>query len=77
MGAIFSVFSLIYNTQYIYYGLITVTFGVIGHIFANFFDWLFKISEHHKYIDEKKYWIAHLVYFLLFIFWILFSNSFS
>lgn len=72
MGLVFSIFSLIYNNHYIYYGLITVGFGVIVHMFVNFFDWFFRINENHKYIDERKYWIAHLTYFLLFIMWICF-----
>lgn len=72
MGVVFSIFSLIYNQYYIHYGLITVAFGVAVHIFVNFFDWFFKISENHKYIDERRYWIAHLIYFLFFIMWIYF-----
>ena len=41
MGAVFSVFSLIYNEYYIYYGLITFAFGVFGHIFLLFSNYMF------------------------------------
>lgn len=30
LGAFFSIFSLIYNTHYIYYGFFTFVYGVIG-----------------------------------------------
>lgn len=30
LGAVFSIFSLIYNVHYIYYGFLTFAYGVIG-----------------------------------------------
>jgi hypothetical protein len=30
-GAVFSIFALIHNTYYIYYGFLTFLFGAIGH----------------------------------------------
>ncbi|PIR76594.1 MAG: hypothetical protein COU32_01310 [Candidatus Magasanikbacteria bacterium CG10_big_fil_rev_8_21_14_0_10_42_10] len=65
MGAAFSVFSLIYNDEYIYYGLITVAFGVTTHVIYKFFDWFFKSDE-----TNKKYWVVHLAHFLMVVAWL-------
>ncbi len=65
-GAVFAVFSLIYNEYYIYYGLVTFAFGVLGHIFLLFSNWMFmKDGKEGKY-----YWIAHLFNFILLVPWI-------
>lgn len=41
IGATFSVFALIYNPHYIYFGFITFVFGVIGHLIDNMYSfWL-------------------------------------
>lgn len=41
IGAVFSVFALIYNPYYIYFGFITLVFGVIGHLIDNMYNsWL-------------------------------------
>jgi hypothetical protein len=40
-GVVFSIFSLINDTHYIYYGFITVLFGVTGHFIDQIFAfWL-------------------------------------
>lgn len=71
-GGVFAIFSLIYNEYYIYYGLLTFAFGILGHIGTIFFDWFFHIDENHKYVDQRYYWVAHATTLILFIFWILF-----
>ena len=53
MGIAFSVFSLIYNEHYIYFGFITFLYGVLTHVLHLFSNWLF--DEKGKY-----YWGAHL-----------------
>jgi hypothetical protein len=41
VGAAFSVFSLIYNVHYIYYGFITFIYGVICHLVDTIYSfWL-------------------------------------
>lgn len=56
MGGAFAVFSLIYNEEYIYYGLVTFAFGVAAHVVYIFFEWIFK----EKGVKSKYYWVAHL-----------------
>jgi len=70
-GAVFSVFSLVYNDHYIYYGFATVVFGILGHMAVIFFDWCFHIDESHKYADQRLYWIAHVTNILLCVLWVL------
>lgn len=48
MGGIFAVFSLIYNEYYIYYGLVTFLFGVLGHIAYKLFEWIFREKSINK-----------------------------
>ena len=69
-GVVFSIASLIYNESYIYYGLATFVFGVLGQMVVNFFDWFFHIDQEHKYVDQQNYWIAHLTLFILFVSWL-------
>lgn len=38
IGAIFSVFALIYNEQFIYYGFTTTVYGIAGHILSLAYD---------------------------------------
>lgn len=47
IGAVFSIFSLIYNDYYIYYGILTAAYGVVAHV-------VFKLIENK--IDEKSKW---------------------
>jgi len=69
-GAVFAVFSLIYNEYYIYYGLFTVVFGIVGHISVLFFEWYFHIDADHKYVDQKYYWVAHITNVIFAMVWI-------
>ena len=75
-GVVFSIFSLIYNEYYIYYGFFTVAFGILGHAAVLFFDWYFHIDQDHKYVDQKYYWIAHTIYFVLFAVWMFLVSRF-
>ena len=66
MGGIFSVFSLIFNEYYVFYGLITFAFGLVGHIVYEFFESaLLENSAKNNY-----YWTAHLANLILAIGWI-------
>lgn len=38
ISAIFSIFSIKYSPNYIYYGFITFVYGVIGHVVFSTFD---------------------------------------
>ncbi|MDQ5949214.1 MAG: hypothetical protein QG589_340 [Patescibacteria group bacterium] len=64
IGAVFAIFSLMYNDYYIYYGLITFIFGVSSHAISKFFDWVFKDD------DDKYYWIFYVSQLILIILWI-------
>lgn len=66
MGGAFAVFSLIYNEQYIYYGLVTFAFGVFGHIIYLFWEWVFRKDG----TENKYYWLAHLSNVTLAAVWI-------
>jgi len=66
MGGAFSVFSLIYNDYYIYYGLVTFAFGVTMNIIHKFFEWYFR----EKGKGSKYYWITHAFNALVAIIWI-------
>lgn len=65
MGGVFAVFSLIYNEKYIYYGLITVGFGVSAHVVYKFFEWIFRKNG----TENKHYFIAHIANALLVVAW--------
>ncbi len=41
-GAVFSIFSLIYNDYFIYYGFITFVYGIVAHLLGNTFDYFIK-----------------------------------
>jgi hypothetical protein len=60
IGAIFSVFSLIYNPHFIYYGFYTFLFGVISHIFNMFYDIVKKM--------KIEWWLAIQTIFI--VFWV-------
>lgn len=65
-GGVFAVFSLIYNDFYIYYGLVTFAFGVVGHIIYKFWEWVFREGD----TKNKNYWITHLTNLILAAAWI-------
>ena len=67
LGGTFFVFSLIYNDYYIYYGLVTFAFGIIGHVFYKFMEWIFRKDN----TQNKYYWITHLINAILSFLWIL------
>lgn len=69
VGAIFSVFSLIYNEKYIYYGFLTFLFGVISHMV----DLMFNIKED----KSQKRNIYFVVQFILTALWLLFSLKYG
>lgn len=51
IGAIFSIFAaLIYNDKYIYYGLLTVAYGVIGVSLLPAVEGLFPNNEWRNYL---------------------------
>ncbi|MEK7227966.1 MAG: hypothetical protein AAB681_01255 [Patescibacteria group bacterium] len=68
IGVVFSVFSLIYNEYYIYYGLITFGFGVLGHIVYKFFSWLLREGMENE--NYRGYCFLHLSHLILAIAWI-------
>jgi len=72
-GGIFSIFSLIYNDKYIYYGFITFAFGVIALIFFLFFDWLGIVKDKQRE-DNIYFRLEHWSNIFLFILWIALVN---
>lgn len=66
MGGAFAVFSIIYDKEYIYYGLVTFAFGVTGNVVYKFFEWIFRKTG----TENKWYWTAHLANALLVFGWI-------
>ncbi|MDP3975954.1 MAG: hypothetical protein Q8P95_03480 [bacterium] len=67
MGGAFAVFSMIYNEEYIYYGLVTFGFGVSAHVVYKFFEWIFRKNS----TVNKYYWLAHLANAMLVAAWII------
>ena len=55
-GGAFAIFSMIYNEEYIYYGLVTFVFGVTAHVVYKFFEWIFRKEGS----ENKHYWMVHL-----------------
>jgi len=73
-GGIFSIFSLIYRPEYIYYGLLTFAFGVVGHVIYLFWEWIF-CFKHHKTPDKIPHYdpfypAVHLTNLLLSAYWL-------
>jgi len=63
IGAVFAVFSIIYEPQFIYYGFITFLYGVIAHVLD--------LAFHHLWIKDKKpYWLLFTFQFVLIGGWI-------
>ena len=50
-GFVFSVFSLMYNVQFIYVGFITFVYGLVMHIFVSWLGWFVQSG----YSCEKKF----------------------
>ena len=67
-GAVFAVFSIMYNDYYIYYGLITFAFGVCTHIILIFLEWIFGKGKMNP-VQNKNYWIVHLSNIIFTIVW--------
>ena len=66
IGGVFSIFCLIYNEYYIFYGFITFVFGIFAHILFLLLDWVG--------IETKKrcfFYLEHVSNLLLSIAWIL------
>lgn len=50
VGAVFSIFALIYNDKYIYYGLFTFVYGVIGVSILPAVEGLFPNNKWRNYL---------------------------
>jgi len=69
-GGIFSVFCLMYNTEYIFYGLTTFAFGVTAHVVYKLFEWIFrKEGENHPY-----YLVMHIANLVQVLIWLTLAN---
>jgi uncharacterized membrane protein HdeD (DUF308 family) len=62
LATIFSLFSLIYNAYFIYYGFITFFYGVIAQIIQLAFD-----------NKSKNNWLLFSLQFILIIVWIIYA----
>lgn len=56
-GLVFSIFSLIYNDEYIYYGFFVFLFGLLGHIGYKFFVLLFDGDK-----EGDRRWVWYYLY---------------
>lgn len=67
-GAVFSVFALIYNTHFIYYGFLTFLYGIACHIVDNMYSfWLKDKSWGVKFVFLSQivstfFWVFLLTY---------------
>ena len=64
IGAVFSVFSLIYNDYYIYYGFITVVYGIVAHV-------IFKLIHSKIKEDSSHGWLSAVSNTLVTAIWII------
>lgn len=71
-GLIFSVFSLIYNEDYIYYGFFTFLFGVLGHATYK----LFCLILGGDIEGDKRWSNYYVILFSLIVSWILAIHGF-
>lgn len=76
IGAAFSVFCLIYNINFIYYGFITFVYGVISHLTKLAFYGEFKKDDVPKENNIKKYsFHFYIIQFILVTLWLLVAFS--
>jgi hypothetical protein len=65
VGAVFSVFSLIYNDKYIYYGFLTFLYGIVGVVLLPSIEQLWPKHEWRNFIIVQSLlttcWILVLV----------------
>lgn len=67
IGAVFSVFALIYNIHYIYYGFITFVYGIICHLIDAIGSfWLESSSQKYNFVFISQisltvFWIVFLL----------------
>jgi len=65
IASIFSIFSIKYSPNYIYYGFITFAYGIIAHVIFNTFD-SFEIK------GVKRTWIRILLEIITITAWLYF-----
>ena len=65
LATVFSIFSIIYNPDYIYFGFITFTYGVIGHITFSTYDKIQAVN--------KKVWVKIILHVITLIAWLYFA----
>ncbi len=64
IATIFSLFSIVYNVNYINYGFITFVYGVVAQIWELTFKHIITKEK------EKKYWILFFGHFILIALWV-------
>jgi len=65
---IFSLFSLIYNPIFIFYGFITFAYGVIAHIWELALTNIFPKAPTE--LKQRHVWLLFLIHFILVALWI-------
>lgn len=72
-GAIFSVFALIYNTNYIAYGFVTFIYGILGHLADTTVRfWLQEKSWKYAFLYSTQ---LVLTFLWILILWLFYSLS--
>ena len=66
LGGVFSVFALLYNDYFIFYGFVTFAFGIFSHGLIKFSEYIFLEKKDNK----KTSWIPYFLNILLTIGWI-------
>ena len=70
VAAVFSVFSLKYNTEYIKVGFVTFAFGVSGHIIARTFDRIFANKVNEKPWLQSFLLVIEVLIVLLWVYYV-------
>jgi len=65
IASIFSIFSIKYNSQFIYFGFITFAYGIIGHVVFKTFDSIFSK-------ENKGTWIRIILEIISISIWLYF-----
>lgn len=70
LGAIFSVFALIHDSRYIYYGFFTFLYGILSHVVDLFSKAL--LGE-----NKNRIYILSVLQLLLTVLWLILSASYG
>lgn len=67
LATMFSIFTLVFRPEYLHYGLITFTYGVIAQIVDTAF--------HNIYKEKKSWWVLFTLEFGLILIWLYVASA--